>query len=526
MTTKVMTFRFPEELAEEIASRAKGSGKDRTAIVVEALTQTFGLPLSSPTSVTVESLNQKLEQVEGQMLSLASQLEELRQSVRLDPATQQRIDQLEQVISSFQLSGATIAQTGTSEFETPAAKGAAIDALGNDRTEPATEERLELIAQVERQARTLDQILSASPDLICIQDQIGRYTYINLEGARSLGFEQSYVLGKTCADMSFPQAVVESFAAQRQLVFSNGRSVAGEFGIPTPRGIRDYEYIFSPILQADDRVSSVVCIARDITERKQVETTLRESEAKYRNLFESANDAIFIIDAATRRILNANWNAARRLGYTRQELLELAIRDIEAPMEASRKEAILRDLRVNGSVIFEHVHRCKDGTEVPVEVSSRMIEYEGRLAFQSFVRDITDRKQTEAHLRLLESAILNASDAILITEATPIDEPGPKIVYVNQGFCQMTGYSSEEVVGKTPRLLQGAKTSRDQLDRVRDALLNWEPITVELVNYRKDGTEFWVEMSIVPILNKNGCCTHWVAVQRDIADRRQPEPTR
>jgi PAS domain S-box-containing protein len=529
MTTKVMTFRFPEELAEEIASRAKGSGKDRTAIVVEALTQAFGLPLSSPVAVTVELLQQQLHQLEERLAAVAEQLTELRQIPNLDRTALLRIATLEQVVASFQLPHDNPTSEATTAVEASPRRVTTVQLTGaterGDRSElPTAEERLQLLAQIEQQSRTLNQILSASPDLIWIQDQMGRLTYINREGARSLGFEQNYVLGKTCLDLGLIAEVEDSLTIQPQIVFSTGRSVTGEFSIPTAHGTRKYEYIFSPIFQAQNGINSVVCIARDITERKQVEQTLRESEAKYRNLFESANDSIFIIDASNRQILNANWNAARRLGYTRQELLQLAIRDIEAPMEANRKDAILKELRVSGSVIFEHVHRCKDGTEMPVEVSSRVIEYDGRLAFQSFVRDITDRKQTEAHLRLLESAILNASDAIVITEAQPIEEPGPIIVYVNQGFTQMTGYRPEEVIGKTPRILQGTKTGRDELDRIRIALSNWQPITAELVNYHKDGTEFWVEMSIVPIFNKNGQCTHWVAVQRNINDRKQTHP--
>ncbi|MEG3974228.1 PAS domain S-box protein [Microcoleus sp. herbarium8] len=134
------------------------------------------------------------------------------------------------------------------------------------------------------------------------------------------------------------------------------------------------------------------------------------------------------------------------------------------------------------------------------------------------VREITDRKARELELRLLESAVTTTNDAVLITEAEPIDEPGPRILYVNPAFTRMSGYTLEEVLGKTPRILQGEKTDRASLDSIRTALKNWQPVRVELINYRKDGTEFWVELSIVPITNESGYFTHWVAVQRDISD--------
>ncbi|MBD2541407.1 PAS domain S-box protein, partial [Coleofasciculus sp. FACHB-SPT36] len=131
---------------------------------------------------------------------------------------------------------------------------------------------------------------------------------------------------------------------------------------------------------------------------------------------------------------------------------------------------------------------------------------------------------SEERLRLLESIVINANDAIVITEAEPLEEPlGPRIVYVNQTFTQMTGYQPEEVIGKTPRLLQGPKTERSQLDKIRQALSRWEPVRVELINYRKDGSDFWVELNILPLADSTGWFTHLLAVQRDITERKAAE---
>jgi PAS domain S-box-containing protein len=130
----------------------------------------------------------------------------------------------------------------------------------------------------------------------------------------------------------------------------------------------------------------------------------------------------------------------------------------------------------------------------------------------------------EERLRLLESAVVNANDAIAITEADVLDEPlGPSIVYVNEAFTRMSGYTAAEVIGKTPRILQGEKTDRTQLDKIRAALLRGEPVRTELLNYRKDGSEYWVELNIVPLCDCNGKVTHFVSVQRDICDRKRTE---
>lgn len=130
---------------------------------------------------------------------------------------------------------------------------------------------------------------------------------------------------------------------------------------------------------------------------------------------------------------------------------------------------------------------------------------------------------TRERLRLLESVLVNANDAILITEANPIDAPGPRIVYCNAAFTRTTGYPPEEIIGLTPRILQNANTSRAALDRIRAAMSKWQPVEAEIINQRRDGSEFWVEVSIVPVADDAGYFTHWVAVQRDISDRKRIE---
>jgi len=132
----------------------------------------------------------------------------------------------------------------------------------------------------------------------------------------------------------------------------------------------------------------------------------------------------------------------------------------------------------------------------------------------------------EAELRFLRSIVENANDAILVTEAEPFDEPGPRIVYVNETFTRMTGYAMEDVVGKTPRILQGPETDAAARREIRTALERWRSVRVELKNYRKDGTEFWVELNIVPVADETGWFTHWVSVQRDVTERRRQEEER
>ena len=140
-------------------------------------------------------------------------------------------------------------------------------------------------------------------------------------------------------------------------------------------------------------------------------------------------------------------------------------------------------------------------------------------------RQLAERSRIEEHLRLLQSTVEHANDVVLITEAEPIDQPGPRVIYVNEAFVAMTGYAREEIIGKTPRILQGPKTDPATRALLRRKLLAWEPVRVELLNYRKDGTEFWTELNIRPLADASGWFTHWIAIQRDITERKRAEDT-
>ncbi len=139
------------------------------------------------------------------------------------------------------------------------------------------------------------------------------------------------------------------------------------------------------------------------------------------------------------------------------------------------------------------------------------------------VRDLLARKQVEERIALLQSVVLHANDAVMITEAGAAAGEAPRIVYVNRSFGAMTGYPEENVLGRAPHFLQGPSTDAESSERVRTALARWEPVRVEMINYRKDGSKFWAEMDIAPVADANGWYTHWIAILRDTTARKHSE---
>lgn len=123
--------------------------------------------------------------------------------------------------------------------------------------------------------------------------------------------------------------------------------------------------------------------------------------------------------------------------------------------------------------------------------------------------------------RLLSSILETANDAILITEAETNHPPHPRIVYANESYTRMSGFCLSDIIGKSPRILQGPDTCRATLERIRQKLAAWEPFREEVLNYRKDGTPFWVELNVRPLADEKGWYTYWVSVQRDVTARRE-----
>lgn len=164
---------------------------------------------------------------------------------------------------------------------------------------------------------------------------------------------------------------------------------------------------------------------------------------------------------------------------------------------------------------------ASDGTTCEVAVTGAPeVQPEGVL-FTCQVKDDVAHLTLMNRLRLLETVSVQAWDGIIITEAEPLDRPGPRILYANEALRRQTGHRPEDLLGKTPRVLQGPGTDPEAIASLGAALRRWEPVTTQLLNYRTDGSTFWNELSIVPVADDTGWYTHWIAVQRDVTERQE-----
>ena len=137
-----------------------------------------------------------------------------------------------------------------------------------------------------------------------------------------------------------------------------------------------------------------------------------------------------------------------------------------------------------------------------------------------YLRDVSAARAAQEQMLLLQTSVAHLNDIVLITEAPTHASADQRIVFVNDAFERQTGYSRQEVLGRTPRLLQGKRTQRSELSRIRLALQLTQPVRAQLINYRKNGEAFWIEVDIVPVEYSGRGPTHWVSVARDITERK------
>ncbi|MDD5330186.1 MAG: PAS domain S-box protein [Sulfuricella sp.] len=403
----------------------------------------------------------------------------------------------------------------------PAIVGVLLDVTAQRRAEKALKSENSFISAV----------LDTAGALVVVLDRDGRVMRFNRQCEKATGYRAAEIVGKPVWErLLLPEDVPPVKAVFERLLAGN---FPGEFEnrwATKNGGARLIAWTNTALLDASGQVEFVIATGIDVTESRLMEAELCDSEARFRMLFNSGNDAIMahrmMPDGMPGQFVEVNDLACRRLGYTRQELLALSPADIDDTAFVSDIPRVSRQVESEGHALFERVHVGKDGRKIPVEINTHLIELKGQPVALSIARDITERKAAEAALRESEARLREITselgDGIYV-----LDRAG-MLTFMNAAAEGMLGWTEAELLGENAHETfhfqkpDGARVPLCDCP-VYQSIHSGDTYRIHEDYFtRKDGTLFPVSFVAAP-LHRGGEIVGSVAAFQDIASRLEGE---
>ncbi|MFC5285220.1 PAS domain S-box protein [Pedobacter alpinus] len=385
-------------------------------------------------------------------------------------------------------------------------------------------EKLEKEAHIRLSEQRFKALVQEGSDMISIINAEGKYIYTSPTTTAILGITPEEFQGKNIFDFIHPEdaerclACLENIETEKKIIVPPFRLLNNK---------NEWRWIESVLTNMLNNpvINGLVANSRDITDTINAQKQIEISELFNRTVLESSPDCFKVIDIDGKiQYINNNGLCQMEIDdfntVKHQNWWSLWGKENEELIRKSIEKAIKGE-------IVEFTAYCPTAKGTP-KWWDVLVSPVGKLGEKieqiiSVSRDITKRKKEEQNLKLLESVVTHTNDAVLITEAEPFDESGPKIIYVNEVFTKMTGYTADEVIGKTPKILQGPNSDKDELAKLGKAIRNWQPYEITTINYKKNGEEFWVNFTVTPVANDKGWFTHWIAIERDVTVQKNKE---
>lgn len=353
----------------------------------------------------------------------------------------------------------------------------------------------------------------SSPVGIFLTDTEGRCTYTNPSCQLICGFTLEESLGEGWSRFVHRE--------DREQVFANwvkhtraGREYSQEFRFQHPRGNMRWVHVRSaPMFSEEGHLVGHTGTVEDITERKETEQALRDSESKYRMLMEQASDGIHTYDLEG-NFIEVNTKLCEMLGYTCEELLRLNVRDLIPAGDLATAPISFEELRAGKTIISERRLRHKDGTLLPVEISGKMLP-NGEL--QAIIRDITKRKQAEEAIRFQSHLLDTVEQAVIATDVSGI------IIYWNRFAEKLYGWPAAEITGHNIIEVTPTQAANDEAAKIMSRLQAGQSWSGEFKVRRRDDTTFPAFITNTPIYDNAGTMIGIVGVSNDITGRKRAE---
>ena len=363
-------------------------------------------------------------------------------------------------------------------------------------------------------------LVETIPHKMWMTDADGLTTFLNQRGIRHFGLSEEAIQGFGWLELLHPQDAAAARLSWEAAVAS-GHPFRSEYRMREATG--EYRWYLSqgvPLPGPDGKPERWVGTWTDINEQKQAEEMVRVSGELLHAVSVNTTDAVFVKDRAGRYLL-FNPAAARFVGLPMEEVLGQT--DAHIFDESSAIRVMEKDQMVMTSgepdtseevLTAAGVTRTYLVTKAPYRSPAGEI-----IGLVGISRDITQSRKVREELQLRDRAIMAVTQAIVITDPNLPDNP---IVYVSPFFEKLTGYSSEEALGRNCRFLQGRDTDPAAVTQIRDAIRERRPLAIELLNYRKDGAPFWNGITIAPVMDGDRL-VNFISAATDVTERRKLE---
>ena len=359
--------------------------------------------------------------------------------------------------------------------------------------------------------RLIRVLFKEAPFAMLLMNTDRQVLHINRAGAHLFGVREREILGQTC------DALLPCFQTCGDCPVQQDRSKIELDEIASlSNQNRPIPLLRSATMFGDEDDEKVILEAFiDLTERKQAENLL----ARLGRILDNSVNEIYVFDADSLRFIQVNRGAQQNLGYTAEELEALTPLDLKPEFTPRSFERLLAPLRQGEtqSLVFETVHKRKDGSQYPVEVRLQFSRSETPPVFVAMIQDITERRQAEAQVRELSSVVEQTDDAVVITDLQGT------IQYVNRAYERTTGYSQLEVLGKDAGVVKSGEHGQRFYEELWQTILAGRVFRGVLVNRKKDGSLYYEQKTITPLKDADGNLVRFVATGKDITERRQAD---
>ncbi|MCJ7762509.1 PAS domain-containing protein, partial [Candidatus Bathyarchaeota archaeon] len=381
-----------------------------------------------------------------------------------------------------------------------------------------TTERKEKEKALRESEERFKQVAESAEEWIWEVDANGMYTYSSPLVEKILGYKPEEIVGKKrFYDLFHPEnrenlmkAALKAFEQKQPFHDFINKNVQrnGEAVWLSTSGV--------PILDQQGKLVGYRGTDTNITEFKKAEEALRISEKTYRALINGMNDTAWVIDF-NGNFIDVNDAAVKVLGYSREELLSGGIQEIDKHLTKSEVQALISRLPTVGTQVFETVHTTKDGKDIPVEISSSLVTYQGKKAILSIARDITERKKDK------EKLVKDQEELNLIINSSPIiifykDKEG-KFLRVNKAFAEALQTPQKEFVEKTVFDFYTAEIAQGMANDDMEVLKSGRPKLGIIEQYESASGLRWVQTDKIPIFDENGVPNGIIGFALDITER-------